>query len=422
MPEKTAAAAALSVEAALAQIPPELAARLERTWRLHARPEQLPPPEPWASWVLLGGRGAGKTRAGAEWVRMRVEEQGARRIALIGATLRDVREVMLEGPSGLLAVSRAQFQPSRGRLAWPNGAVAFTFTAERPQRLRGPQFDTAWIDEFAAWRDPEALQLLRLGLRLGSGPKLLVTTTPRASAPVKALLGEPDLLVTTAPMRANRMHLAPGFLGAAEARWAGSAYGRQELDGVLVEDLPGALWRRDELEACRITVLPTLQQVVVAVDPPAKIGRDGCGLVAAGVFRDGPLLRAVVLADDSARGLRPEQWAARAVALARRWGAAGVVAEANQGGEMVRSVLRAAGAATPVRLRHASSGKRARAEPVRAWYAAGRVLHWGRLPELEDEMCAFGAPEFHGSPDRLDALVWALSELLGAPEPRVRPL
>lgn len=421
MPEKTAEAQR-DLAAALALLKPEAGWSIPRMWRLHARREQLPPPEPWASWVLLGGRGAGKTRAGAEWVRQRVEKEGARRIALVGPTLRDVREVMLDGPSGLLAVSDATFQPSRGRLTWPNGAVALTFTAEKPQRLRGPQFDTAWIDEFAAWRSPEALTLLRLGLRLGRGPKLLVTTTPRAAEHVKALLREPGVVISTSPMRANRANLAAGFVTSAEARWGGQAYGRQELDGVLVEDLPGALWRREELEACRITALPRLERVVVAIDPPAKIGRDACGLAAAGLFADGPLTRAVVLADASARGLRPEEWADRAVVLARRWGAAGVVAEANQGGEMVRSVLRAAGASTPVLLRHATVGKRARAEPVRAWYAQGRVLHWGRLPELEDEMCAFGAPEFHGSPDRLDALVWALSELLGGQEPRVRPL
>ena len=316
MPEKPAQAPQ-TLAAALALLTPQAGGGLPRMWGLHARREQLPPPEPWASWVLLGGRGAGKTRAGAEWVRWRVEHEGARRIALVGPTLRDVREVMLDGPSGLLAVCEARFQPSRGRVVWPNGAVALTFTAEKPQRLRGPQFDTAWIDEYAAWRSPEALTLLRLGLRLGRGPKLLVTTTPRATDPVKALLREPGVVLTTSPMRANRAHLAPGFVASAEARWGGQAYGRQELDGVLVEDLPGALWRREELEACRIQALPRLERVVVAIDPPAKIGRDACGLAAAGVFQDGPVLRAVVLADASARGLRPEEWAARAVALAR---------------------------------------------------------------------------------------------------------
>jgi len=396
---------------------------LGQSWRFQARREQLPPAGPWRTWVFLGGRGAGKTRAGAEWVSERVRSGAARRVALVGATLRDVREVMVEGPSGLCAVGKATFEPSRGRVHWPGGAEAFAFSAERPQRLRGPQFDLAWADEFAAWKDAEALTILRLGLRLGANPQLMVTTTPRAIEPVKRLLAEAGAAVTVSAMASNRLNLAPGFVEAAAARWAGTAYGRQELDGVLVEDLPGALWRREEIEACRITACPPLTRIVVALDPPAAVGRDACGLVAAGTLEDGPIARAVVLADESARGLRPEEWARAAAKLASRLGAAAIVAEANQGGEMVRSVLRAAGVSVPVRLLHASAGKRARAEPVKALYAAGRVLHLGRFPALEDEMCAFGSPEFHASPDRLDALVWAVSDLLGQPpEPRVRAL
>lgn len=391
-------------------------------WIFQARREQLPPPEPWRTWVFLGGRGAGKTRAGAEWVTERIRSGAARRVALVGATLRDVREVMVEGPSGLCAVGKATFEPSRLRVHWPGGAEAFAFSAERPQRLRGPQFDLAWADEFAAWSDAEALTTLRLGLRLGARPQLLVTTTPKAIEPVKQLLAEPGVAVTASAMARNRLNLAPGFVETATARWAGTIYGRQELDGVLVEDLPGALWRREELEACRVAAHPPLARVVVALDPPAGVGGDACGLVAVGVFQDGPLTRAVVLADESKKGLRPEEWARAAAGLASRRGASAIVAEANQGGEMVRSVLRAAGVTAPVRLLHASVAKRARAEPVKTLYAAGRVLHLGRFPELEDEMCAFGSPEFHGSPDRLDALVWAVADLLGTAEPRVRAL
>lgn len=416
MPRKAAAGEAPLDPTEYAQ-----AARLLRRWALIARPEQLPPPEPWSTWVLLGGRGAGKTRAGAEWVEAQVAEGRARRIALVGATHRDVREVMLEGPSGLCVIGSAVFEPSRGRVRWPNGAIGYAFSAQQPQRLRGPQFDAAWADEFAAWRSAEALTILRLGLRLGRRPKLIVTTTPRATAPVKLLLREQGAVVTVSSTRRNRANLAPGFVEAAESRWAGTAYGRQELEGLLVEDAPGALWRRRELEAYRIDAAPPLTRIVVAVDPPAGVGRDACGIIAAGCFTDGPLRRAVILADESARGLRPEEWAGRAATLARRLGAEAIVAEANQGGELVRSVLRAAGASLPVRLLFARDGKRARAEPVRALYAQGRVLHLGQLPELEDEMCAFGAPDFQGSPDRLDAMVWAVSEVLGgAPEPRLR--
>lgn len=410
------------MDAALWTLSPRAVLQLAHSWRFQARREQLPPPPPWRTWVFLGGRGAGKTRAGAEWVNAQVCAGAARRVALLGATLRDVREVMVEGPSGLCAVGQATFEPSRGRVHWPNGAEAFAFSAERPQRLRGPQFDLAWADEFAAWKDSEALTILRLGLRLGRAPQLLVTTTPRAIPSVKRLLAERDVRITVSATQHNRLNLAPGFVEEAQARWAGSAYGRQELDGVLVEDLPGALWRREELEDYRLASAPPLHRVVVALDPPAGVGRDACGIVAAGAFQDGPLLRAIVLADESQRGLRPEEWAARAATLARRLGAAAILAEANQGGEMVRSVLRAAGVTAPVRLLHASAAKRARAEPVKTLYAAGRVLHLGRFPELEDEMCAFGSPEYHSSPDRLDALVWAVSDLLGAPEPRVRAL
>lgn len=394
-------------------------------WQLQARTEQLAPADPWGTWVFLGGRGAGKTRAGAEWVRQRIEQHGSQRVALLGATHRDVREVMVEGPSGLARVSGALFEPARARLVWPNGAIGYAFSAEQPDRLRGPQFDTAWADEFAAWSYPEALATLRLGLRLGDAPKLMVTTTPRPIAALKQLLAEPGTQITKAAMRRNLVHLAPGFVEQAEARWGG-AYGRQELAGELIEDPVGALWQRNEIEAIRIGQSPPLERIVIGLDPPVSSGprADACGMVAAGAFTQGDLRKAIVLADASIQGLRPEQWAQRAVQLAQKLGAAAIVAEANQGGELVRSVLHAAGAATPIRLVHAKLNKRDRAAPIQALYAQGRVLHLGSFPGLEDEMCAFGAADFAASPDRLDALVWALADLLLEPghAPRIRTI
>lgn len=428
MPRKAGGRADVSFQdrRALEALTAPKVARLMASWQLHARLEQLPPTEPWSLWVFLGGRGAGKTRAGAEWVRQRIELGAGQRIALLGATHRDVREVMVEGPSGLARISGARFESGRARLVWPNGAIGYAFSAEQPDRLRGPQFDTAWADEFAAWSYPEALATLRLGLRLGDAPKLMVSTTPRPIKALKALLAEPGARVTTAAMRRNLVHLAPGFVAQAQARWGGAAFGRQELDGELVDDPAGALWRRAELEAIQISQAPELERVVIGLDPPVSVGpgADACGIVAAGAFTEAGQRKAIVLADASIQGLRPEQWALRAVQLARRMGAGAIVAEANQGGELVRSVLQASGAAIPIRLVHAKVSKRDRAAPIQALYAQGRVMHLGSLPALEDEMCAFGAPDFAASPDRLDALVWALSDLLLARggDPRIRTL
>lgn len=428
MPRK-AIAASFRASGATDQTPsltPSDIRRLLGAWALHARLEQLPPIEPWSVWVFLGGRGAGKTRAGAEWVRRRIERGESRRVALVGATHRDVREVMVEGPSGLARISGAQFEPARARLVWPNGAIGYAFSAEQPDRLRGPQFDTAWADEFAAWSYPEALAMLRLGLRLGDAPQLLVTTTPRPIAALKELLSEPGARVTKAAMRRNLVHLAPGFVAQAQARWGGGAFGRQELEGELIEDPAGALWQRAEIEAIRVGLSPPLERIVIGLDPPVTAGprADACGIVAAGAYREGAVRKAIVLADASIQGLRPEQWAQRAAQLAQKLGAAAIVAEANQGGELVRSVLRAAGGTTPIRLVHARVSKRDRAAPIQALYAQGRVAHLGSFPRLEDEMCTYGCADFTTSPDRLDALIWALADLLlePGPDPRIRSI
>jgi len=397
-------------------------------WRSWAREQQIAPDGDWRAWVFLGGRGAGKTRAGAEWVSELVRWRKARRVALIGPTFHDVREVMIEGASGIrgLPCVRPLYEASRRRLVWPNGAQAYCFSAEDSEALRGPQFDAAWADELCFWAEPEeTLATLEHGLRLGQSPKLLVTTTPKPIAALKVLLNASDTVVTQSSTFENAHNLAPDFISALRERWSGTAHQRQELLGHLIEDVEGALWTRAQLEALRTSESCAFDRVVVAVDPPASVGAkaDACGIIAAGVYGDGPGRRAVILADATVQGAAPHEWAARAASLARSLGADAIVAEANNGGEMVRSVLNAAAPEFLVRLVRAAEGKRARAEPVATFYARGLVTHAGAFTELEDEMCAFGVGENKRSPDRVDALVWALTDLLmGGAGPRVRVL
>lgn len=404
------------------------AAWLAGFWPLWAHSYQQPPPGDWTVWLLMGGRGAGKTRAGAEWVRE--EARRAARIALVGETFADVRDVMVEGPSGILAVhprdARPLWSPTRRRLEWPNGAVAFAFSAEDPDALRGPQFHAAWADELAKWRYPDATwDMLQFGLRLGDSPRELVTTTPRPIALIKRLLADGRTVVTRARTVDNAYHLAPAFLDAVVGRYAGTSLGRQELDGELVEDRPDALWTRGMIEAGRADDAPPLSRIVVAVDPPATSGprADRCGIVAAGLSADGI---AYVLRDETGARLRPAEWAAKAIALYRRLEADALVVEVNQGGEMASSILAQVDPGVPVTAVRASRGKYLRAEPVAALYERGEVRHLPGLAALEDEMCDFGAGGLSGarSPDRLDALVWALTHLkLGArARPRVRAL
>ncbi|MBI1339520.1 ATP-binding protein [bacterium] len=395
----------------------------------------------------MGGRGAGKTRAGAEWLREQVVEGGARRVALVAPTLGDAREVMIEGVSGVRRISppeeRPVYEPSRRRLVWPNGAEGFVFSAEDPDSLRGPQFDAAWCDEIAAWtRGRATFDTLMLALRIGERPRCLLTTTPRSTELVRGLVGEAGragsgVVMTRSGTRDNSRWLAPGFVDSMESAYAGTRLARQELEGELIEDPPGALWTREMIEAARGRLSgetagdDAWARVVVAVDPPAGVGpgADACGIIAAALGADG---RVNVLADASVRGLRPLDWARRVIEVADAWGAGEIAAESNQGGEMVRDVLRAAGCGAGVRVRlvRAVKSKYDRASPVSAYYSAGRVVHRGVFRELEDEMCAFGAsgleaPAPRGaSPDRVDALVWAVTLLLDAPgaPPRVREL
>ena len=370
---------------------------------------------------MLAGRGFGKTRSGAEWVRMLAEEKRAMRIALVAPTAADLRNVMIEGESGILAIShpayRPDFHPAQLKLEWPNDVVALGFSAEEPDRLRGPQHDAAWCDELAAWRYPEAWDMLMLGLRLGSDPRVMVTTTPKPTALIRRLVGDPATLVTRGSTWENAAHLAPAFLAEIVKRYEGTRLGRQELEAELLDDTPNALWTRERIEESRVRQAPQLRRVVVAIDPAVSTGRDSdeTGIIVAGIGEDG---LGYVLEDGSEQ-LRPEAWAGRAVALYRRHQADRVVGESNNGGDLVEATLRAVDRAVSYKSVRASRGKAVRAEPVAALYEQGRVKHRGAFPALEDQMCAF-ASDFDRSragysPDRVDALVWALTELMIAP-------
>lgn len=426
------------LEEFLKGMPDKVLAALPYIFEFWALEHQLPPEGDWRSWVILGGRGAGKTRAGAEWVRSRVEgamplDAGeAKRVALIGETFDQVRDVMVFGDSGIMACSppdrRPDWQATRRRLVWPNGAIAECHSASSPEGLRGPQFDAAWVDELAKWhKAQEAWDMLQFGLRLGERPQQVITTTPRNVSVLKQILEASSTVTTSAPTEANAAYLAENFLEEVRARYGGTRLGRQELDGELLEDVEGALWSSSMLEGLRVAELPQFDRIVVAVDPAVTSGKsaDACGIMVAGVNYDPDprKWRATVLEDGTLRGASPQTWAQHVVALATKWNADRVVAEVNQGGDLVEEMLRQENAMVPYKALHASRSKSVRAEPVAALYEQGRVQHYGDLSELEDEMCQFTPRGFQGkrSPDRVDALVWAVTELMISGGPPVQP-
>lgn len=411
---------------------------LDYHWEFIARPEQLPPKGAWRTWMVLAGRGFGKTRSGAEWVRSIAESHPEARIALVTSSLAEARAVMVEGESGIMACCapdrRPLFEPSLRRLRFPNGAQAQLFSAAEPEALRGPQHSHAWCDEIGKWplshsRATRSWDNLLMGMRLGKDPRIVATTTPRAVPLVQRLLDgetEESTAVTCGSTYDNAANLPKKFLEAIDQEFSGTQLARQEIAGEMLSDIEGALWTRamleqarDEVEACEH------RRVVVAVDPPASAHGDECGIVVAALGEDGI---ARILADCSLADALPGKWANVVANAARQWKADRVIAEANQGGSMVESVLRAADSALPVKLVHASRGKVARAEPVAALYAAGRVRHCGHFAQLEDQMCGLlTGGEYAGpgrSPDRADALVWALSELMlgRVARPSVRPI
>lgn len=420
-------------------------------WELWAREDQLSPPfaltpqgpqgaagdttadKPWRVWMLLGGRGSGKTRAGAEWVRAQAcdPRRGPdARIALVGKTIGEVRSVMIEGVSGLLAIHPAHERPhleiSKRQVTWPNGAIAQMFAADEAEMLRGPQFTHAWCDELAKWyRGETAWDMLQFALRLGELPQVVVTTTPKPLRFLKAIMQDEASVVVKLATTDNADNLAPAFVAEMKRRYAGSALGCQELEGNLVEDAGHALWRRHWIDEARVSAAPQMERMVVALDPPvtSTVSSDACGLVVVGLGVD---KRAYVLADRSLQGREPDVWAKAALAAYDEFGADALVAEVNQGGDLIAGVLRQFRENVPVKMVRATRGKYLRAEPVAALYAEGRVVHVGRLQRLEDQMCAFGPDgKVEGrSPDRVDALVWGITELmLSAPRPpRMRTL
>lgn len=414
LPEATA-------QEALKSLTPEQHKELLHDWRFWARPDQLPPPGDWRIWLILTGRGWGKSRTGAEWVRAQVSSGAAGRIALVAPTAADARDVMVEGESGILSLGpeaeRPKYEPSKRRLTWPNGALATLYSADEPERLRGPQHDAAWCDELAAWRYmQDAWDMLMFGLRLGDNPRVVVTTTPKPKTLLKTLLADEHTVTTRGSTYDNLPNLAPQFAEQILKRYKGTRLGRQELAGELLEDVEGALWHRAIIDGARAEDAPDLSRIVVGVDPAVTSGEDSCetGIVVAGQAGED----FYVLADWSGR-MTPEQWARRAVNAYREFSADRIVGEVNNGGDLVESVIRNSDRNVAYSAVHASRGKAKRAEPIEALYEQGRVHHVGQFATLEDQMCSFVPQDADASnsPDRMDALVWALTDLSSTSEP-----
>jgi phage terminase large subunit-like protein len=422
----------------LSGLKPEILASLKYNWEFWARPNQLEPPGDWTTWLILAGRGFGKTRTGAETIRKWVcgdtplSKGRCSRIALVAETAPDARDVMVEGPAGLLDCHpkdfRPQYFPSKRSVVWPNGAQAILFNAVEPDQLRGPQFDAAWCDELAKWRYAgETWDQLQFGLRLGTHPRQIVTTTPRPIKTIRKLMADANCIVTRGRTFDNVANLAAPTLRQLEERYGGTRLGRQELEGEILDDIPGAMWNREMIDDGRVQERPdTLTRVVVAVDPAASAHEesDETGIVGVGASpnADG-FTHGYVLADRSVRG-SPEEWARRAVQLYRELDADRIVAEKNNGGDMVEAVIRSIDRSVPITLVHASRGKAVRAEPISSLYEQGRVHHVGRFDKLEDQMCEFthDINRDEGSPDRVDALVWGLTELFNKITSRRRPV
>ena len=391
-------------------------------WRAKARAKQLPPDGEWLGWLCMAGRGFGKTFTGSGWVNELVETGAAGRIALVAPTAADARDTLVEGQSGLLRMAppwnRPQYEPSKRRLTWSNGAIATTFSSEEADRLRGPEHDAAWADELAAWTDPQATwDMLMFGLRLGKRPRWLATTTPRPIKLLKELLAREgrDVVVTRGSTFENEANLAPTFLAAVRQRYEGTRLGRQELNAELLTDMPGALWQMDWLDRDRVSVVPEMRRIVVAIDPAVSNneGSDETGIVVAGVTKD----QQIYVLEDLSGKMAPHEWAAKAIAAYRRHKADRILAEVNNGGAMVEATIRALDRLVSFKAVHASRGKVVRAEPIAALYEQRKVHHVGNFSVLEDQMCAFTSDFDRArvgySPDRVDALVWALTELSG---------
>lgn len=409
--------------AELSKLTPQAMAALKWHWPFWARPNQMAPEGDWITWLLLAGRGFGKTRCGAEWVRQKAKEFPGCRIALVGETAADCRKVMVDGESGILACSPPDFMPTyyptNRQLVWPNGSIAETYNATEPDQLRGPQHHFAWCDEIAKWKYMQATwDQVQMGLRLGEKPQQVITTTPRPLELIKKILNDKDTVVTKGRTYDNSGNLAAPFLKKITEEYEGTRLGRQELEAEILDDIPGALWSRSGIDMNRLSEVPLdMERVIVSVDPATsnEEGSDETGIVVVGLARDADgYAKGYVLEDGSLKG-SPEEWARRVVHLYRKWEADKIVAEKNQGGDMVASVIKAVDRSLSPKLVHASRGKYIRAEPISSLYEQNRVSHVGRFDKLEDQMCTFSVDNIRGngmgSPDRVDALVWGLTEL-----------
>jgi len=413
----------------LAGLNEEQAASLLHDWRgFNARPDQIAPPGDWDIWLCLAGRGWGKTRTAAEWVREEIDAGRAKRIALIAETAADGRDVIVEGQSGILACypdkDRPLYEPSKRRLTWKNGAVATLFNATEPDQLRGPQFDLAICDELAKWkRARETWDMLQFGLRLGTRPRVLITTTPRPIDLIKEIVSgkEGKVVITRGKTMDNRANLAASFLDKITERYQNTRLGRQELDGEILGDIPNALWTYAMIDAARVSSAPEqLGRIVVAVDPAVTANEDSDdhGIVVAGMHPNGK--EAFILDDGTTQG-SPMKWARRAIALYDEWQADAIVVEVNQGGDMVAQTIRSVRSNIKIREVRATRGKHVRASHISSLYEQGRVHHVTGFPELEQQMTMMtnAGYEGEGSPDRVDALVWALTDLF--PQMVTRP-
>lgn len=382
-------------------------------WDIWARENQKTPALPWVYWLILAGRGFGKTRTGAEWVRSEIRTNNY--VNLIGATADDARDIMIEGESGILAIcphnERPEYKKSERKLIWPNGSVSLIFTADEPERLRGKQHCKLWADELAAWRYPESWTQAKLGLRLGKNPQACITTTPKPTAIIKEIAADVSTVVTRGTTYDNKANLAPSFFSQIIKSYEGTRLGRQELNAEILDDNPNALWNRTNIDTYRVSEAPELKRIVVAIDPAVTSNEDSdlTGIVVAGV---GDNQHAYIL-DDKSLQASADVWARLAVNLYREYHADRIIAEVNNGGDLVEMVIKTVDPNISYKEVRATRGKTRRAEPISALYEQGRVHHVGSFPKLEDEMCEFDPVNYDKSPDRMDALVWALTELFG---------
>lgn len=402
-------------------------------WGFWARANQLPPEGAWTHWLLLAGRGFGKTRTGAEWVRDIVGQGGKEtRIALVAPTAADARDVMIEGESGILNIcppwDRPIYSPSNRKITWSNGATAHVYSAETPERLRGPQHSHAWCDELCAWQyQQETWDNLMFGLRLGRKPRTCITTTPKPTKVLMDLVESKNVIVIKGTTYDNLSNLASTFRDEIISKYEGTRLGRQELNAEILQDVLGALWQRDQIEADRVSKIPDLIRIVVSIDPPVTSGdnADECGIIVAGIDHD---KNGYVLADLSSQGKTPLEWCRDAIKAYYEWSADRIVAEVNQGGEMIETLLRQVDNKVSYKAVWATRGKVIRAEPIAALYEQHKIKHVGTHPNLEDQMCQFtldfSKKSMGYSPDRVDAVVWAFTELMleRTKEPNIRML